>query len=66
MELVSIESEGKCGASNSLEVLLGVEPDYLPCFKGLVLAEFGPQTPTGGCWGAFPPTILAGGLQGGW
>ena len=34
--------------------MLGVEPDYLPNFKGLVSAGFGPQTPTGGCRGDLP------------
>ena len=37
--------------------MLGVEPDYLPCFNGLVSVEFGPQTPTrGGFRGDSPPS----------
>ena len=34
--------------------LLGVEPNYLPSFRGLFLATFGPQTPAKGCGGDFP------------
>ena len=34
-------------------------------FKCLVLAMFGPHTPTGGCGGAFPLTIAEGGSRGG-
>jgi hypothetical protein len=34
----------------------------LRCLVSLV---FGPRTPTGGCVGAFPPTIVAGGSRGG-
>jgi hypothetical protein len=45
--------------------VLGVELDYVPCFRGLVSTGFGPQTPTGGCGGDFPPTIDAGGSRGG-
>ena len=45
--------------------MLGMEPNYLPCFRGLVSARFGPQTPTSGCGGYFPPTIAVGGSKGG-
>ena len=43
--------------------LLGVEPDYLPSFIGIVSVAFGPQIPKGGCGGACPPTIAAGGSR---
>ena len=45
-----------------MQTMLGVEPDHLPCFKGLVSAKFGPQTPKGGCRGGFPSTISSRGL----
>jgi hypothetical protein len=35
-------------------IMLGVELDYLPCFRGLILAEFGPQAPIGKGGGLHP------------
>ena len=42
--------------------MLGMEPHYLPNFKGLILARFGPQTPWGG---DLPSTTIVGGSKGG-
>ena len=44
--------------------MLGVEPDYLRNFIGFVLVQFGPQTPTGGVWGGFPPHDSCKGVYG--
>ena len=38
-----------------------MEPDYLPDFRGIFLANFGPQNPMGGCGGVFPPSTVARG-----
>ena len=46
-----------------LKEVLGVEPDYLLCFRALVSVEFGPNTPTGGCGGDSPSTIATGGSR---
>ena len=45
--------------------LLGVEPDYLPCFRCLVSVMFGPHSPMGGWRGAWPPTTATMGSRGG-
>ena len=40
------------------KMMLGVEPNYLLCFRGLVSAEFRPQTPMGGVGGLSPQLYL--------
>jgi hypothetical protein len=45
-------------------IMLGLEPDYLPNFRGHVLVGFGPQTPMGGVEGISPPLLSQRGLGG--